>query len=49
MLIHLPHDESCIIVLSNKTSGAYSLRRDDFLQILYGEDVGALLDEEADE
>lgn len=48
MLIHLPHDESCIIVLSNKTSGAYSLRRDELLHILYGEE-GDLLDEAADE
>ncbi len=36
LLVHLPYDESCIIVLSNKTSGAYTLRKEDFLQILYG-------------
>lgn len=49
MLVHLPHDESCIIVLSNKTSGAYSLRRDELLDILYGKARGGLLDEAADE
>lgn len=36
LLVHLPHDESCIIVLSNKTSGAYSLRKEDILELLYG-------------
>jgi len=49
MLVHLPQDESCIIVLSNKTSGAYSLRRDDFLNILYGQDATHPFDDTGEE